>query len=117
MSQKFDSDPLSLHVFSIPSVLTRFGGRRRSRDRNFHHNLRGANKRATTVGDMIMVMGVSDSLDRGNRGRFRPDARRKKVRSSRFRRIDLEGLESRTLLATIPAAAATALPANLSSLM
>jgi len=29
----------------------------------------------------------------------------------------LEGLESRTLLATIPAAAATALPANLSSLM
>ena len=64
-----------------------------------------------------MVMGVSDSLPRGNRGRLRPDARRKKVRSSRFRRIDLEGLESRTLLATIPAAAATALPANLSSLM
>jgi len=66
---------------------------------------------------MIMVMGVSDSLPRGNRGRLRPDARRKKVRSSRFRRIDLEGLEPRTLMATIPAAAATALPANLSSLM
>ncbi len=66
---------------------------------------------------MIMVMGVSDSLHRGNRGRLRPDARRKKLRSSRFRQIDLEGLESRTLLATIPAAAATALPANLSSLM
>jgi len=64
-----------------------------------------------------MVMGVSDSLPRGNRGRLRPDARRKKVRSSRFRRIDLEGLEPRTLMATIPAAAATALPANLSSLM
>ena len=66
---------------------------------------------------MIMVMGVSDSLPRGNRGRLRPDARRKKFRSSRFRQVDLEGLESRTLLATIPAAAATALPANLSSLM
>ena len=64
-----------------------------------------------------MVMGVSDSLPRGNRGRLGPDARRKRIRSSRFRRIDLEGLESRTLLATIPAAAATGLPQNLSSLM
>jgi hypothetical protein len=64
-----------------------------------------------------MVMGVSDSLPRGNRGRIRPDARGRRVRGSRLRRIDLEGLEPRTLLATIPAAAATAPPVNLSSLM
>ena len=65
---------------------------------------------------MIMVMGVSDSLPRGNRGRLRPDARRRKVRRSRLARIGLEGLEPRTLLATIPAAAATAPPQNLSNL-
>jgi subtilisin-like proprotein convertase family protein len=64
-----------------------------------------------------MGMGVSDSLPRGNRGRVRPDARSRNVRRSRLRRMGLEGLETRTLLATIPAAAATGLPQNLSSLM
>ena len=64
-----------------------------------------------------MVMGVSDSLPRGNRGRLRPAAQRRKVRRSRLRRMGLEGLEPRTLLATIPAAAATGAPVNLSSLM
>ena len=46
-------------------------------------------------------------LFRGHRDRSRPDSRLKKGRKSRDNRIGLEGLESRTLLATIPAAAPT----------
>ncbi len=65
-----------------------------------------------------MRTGSSDILSRGHRGRIRLDARLKKARKSRTYRIDLEGLESRTLLATIPAAAvvAGASPINLSAL-
>jgi hypothetical protein len=54
-----------------------------------------------------MRTGASEILSRGRRGRIRPEARRKATRKSRLRRIDLEGLEARTLLATIPAASAT----------
>ena len=39
---------------------------------------------------------------RGHRDRSRPDSRQTKARRSRNYRFDLEGLESRTLLATIP---------------
>ena len=41
----------------------------------------------------------------------------KENRKARMRWVDLEGLESRTLLATIPAAAATGVQQNLSSLL
>src|SRR5438874_2044300 len=65
---------------------------------------------------MVMRTGASDSQGRGQRGRIRPDARPKKARQTRHRRTELEGLESRTLLATIPAATATGGPQNISSL-
>ena len=64
-----------------------------------------------------MRTGMSDILSQGHSGRLRLDARLKRARKSRNYRIDLEGLESRTLLATIPAVAATAAPQNVSSLM
>jgi subtilisin-like proprotein convertase family protein len=51
-----------------------------------------------------------------NRGRSRLNTALKKVRSSRHRPIGVEGLESRTLLATIPAAVATGPAINLSNL-
>ena len=47
----------------------------------------------------------SDTQFRGHRSGLRLDTRLKKARKSRNCRIDLEGLESRTLLATTPAAA------------
>jgi subtilisin-like proprotein convertase family protein len=52
-----------------------------------------------------MRTGSSDILSQGHSGRTRLDARLRKARKSRSYQIDLEGLESRTLLATIPAAA------------
>src|SRR5436305_1927059 len=54
-----------------------------------------------------MRTGASDSQARGHRGRMHPETRLKRVRKTRLRRIELEGLESRTLLATIPGATAT----------
>ena len=67
------------------------------------------------VGDLVMRTGSSDILSRGHRGRNRLDARLKNGRKARFRWLDLEGLESRTLLATtIPAATATGAPIDLS---
>src|SRR5271156_803886 len=53
---------------------------------------------------MVMRTGSSDVQFQGHRGRIRPDARSKKARKARYYFVDLEGLESRTLLATIPAA-------------
>src|SRR5262249_24229214 len=70
----------------------------------------------TRVGDMVMRTGASDIQGRGHRGRIRPDARLKRARKSQHRWIDLEGLESRTLLGTIPAATATGAPVNLTNL-
>ena len=64
-----------------------------------------------------MRTGSSDILSQGHSSRARLDARLRKARKSRNSRINLEGLESRTLLATIPAATATAAPQNISSLM
>ena len=61
-----------------------------------------------------MRAGSSDALFLGQRGRSRLNTRLKKARKTRNRWIDLEGLESRTLLATIPAATATGAPINLS---
>ncbi len=65
-----------------------------------------------------MRTGTSDILSRGHSSRLRLDARLKRARKSRSYRIDLEGLESRTLLATIPAASVVAgtSPISLSSL-
>ncbi|HEX3446680.1 MAG TPA: hypothetical protein VHS97_00395, partial [Isosphaeraceae bacterium] len=63
-----------------------------------------------------MRRGSSEILSRGHRGRSRLDARGKTTRHLRQCQIDLEGLESRTLLATIPAATATGAPIDLSGL-
>ena len=65
-----------------------------------------------------MRTGTSDILSQGHNGRLRLDARLKRARKSRNYRIDLEGLESRTLLATIPAASVVAgtSPISLSAL-
>ena len=85
-------------------------------------NTRGVKSDQQRVGDLIMRTGSSDVLFRGHRDRSRLDTRLKKGRKSRDNRIGLEGLESRTLLATIPAAAPTivdnspASPINLTSL-
>ena len=68
-----------------------------------------------------MRTGSSDIQFQGHRGRIRPDARPKKARKSRNPWFDLEGLESRTLLATIPAATVATIngtattPVNLTS--
>ena len=63
-----------------------------------------------------MRTGASDILSQGQGDRLRLSARRRKFRKSRNYPIHLEGLESRTLLATTPAATATGLPIELSSL-
>ena len=63
-----------------------------------------------------MGTGASGNSLGGRRGRIRAKARHQEVRRMRVRRVELEGLEARTLLATIPAAAATAGPQNISSL-
>ena len=67
---------------------------------------------------MVMRTGASDGSSRGFRGQGRQGARLKQNRKTRFRRalIESEFLESRTLLATIPAATATGAPVNLSNL-
>ena len=49
-----------------------------------------------------MRTGLSDIQFHGHRGRIRPDARSRKPGSRGYCFVDLEGLESRTLLATIP---------------
>jgi subtilisin-like proprotein convertase family protein len=65
-----------------------------------------------------MRTGSSDILFRGNRDRSRWDSRLTKVRKSRHYQFDLEGLEARTLLATIPAVTPTNSPlVNLSAPM
>ena len=65
-----------------------------------------------------MRTGSSDILSRGHRDRSRPDSRQTKARRPRNYRFDLEGLELRTLLATIPAPVPTNSPlVNLSQPM
>ncbi len=63
-----------------------------------------------------MRTGSSRILSRGRGGRNRPDARLRDGRKARFRWLELEGLECRRLLATIPAVAATAGAVNLTNL-
>ena len=63
-----------------------------------------------------MNMGSSDTLFLGRRGANRPGTLPKNARRSRQRSIQMEGLEARTLLATIPAPTATGAPQNLSNL-
>ena len=63
-----------------------------------------------------MRTGASDILFRERRDQNRPESRLAKARKSRHYRIDLEGLEARTLLATIPAVTpTTSTPINLSA--
>ena len=57
-----------------------------------------------------MRTGSSDVLFRGHRDRSRSGSKQPKARKSRHYRFDLEGLEARTLLATIPVAAPTNSP-------
>lgn len=65
-----------------------------------------------------MRTGTSDILSQGYSGRLRLTGRLRRARKSQNYRMDLEGLESRTLLATIPAATPTpGGPTNISSLM
>ena len=65
-----------------------------------------------------MRTGTSENLSQGHSGRLRLNARLRRARKPQNCLIGLEGLESRTLLATIPAATpTTATPTNISSLM
>lgn len=65
-----------------------------------------------------MRTGTSDIFSQGHSGRLRLNARLRRARKSQNYRMDLEGLESRTLLATIPAATpTTAAPTQISSMM
>ena len=63
-----------------------------------------------------MRTGSSKNLPAGRAGRRRRSERLMNGRLSRFRWLDLEGLESRTLLATTPAASAVGAAVNLSGL-
>ena len=63
-----------------------------------------------------MRMGTWGRPLQGHTGRIRSKSRLKGDRKARLTLIDLEGLESRTLLATIPAAAATGAAVNLTGL-
>ena len=60
-----------------------------------------------------MRMGTWGKPLQGHTGRIRPKSRLKGDRKARITLIELEGLELRTLLATIPAAAATGSAVNL----
>ena len=60
-----------------------------------------------------MRTGSSDFLSLGRRGRMGQKAQHRRNRKSRDYRIDLEGLEARTLLATTPAVTATGVPVAL----
>ena len=64
-----------------------------------------------------MRMGAWGSQLRGRRGGVQPLARLKEVRKPRARRVELEGLETRALLSTIPAATATSGPQDIGALM
>ena len=63
-----------------------------------------------------MRTGSSNVRSLGHRSRTRLNERLKNGRKARFRWLDLDGLESRTLLATIPAATATGAAMNLTGL-
>ena len=77
--------------------------------------VRQASKRES--GGPGYAYGIVGHPFQGHRGRNRLAARLKSSRKSRFRCLDLEGLESRTLLATtIPGATATGAPISLTNL-
>ena len=63
-----------------------------------------------------MRTGTSDILSQGQGRRLGLNAKPGRFRKSRNYPVKLEGLESRTLLATIPAATATGTPVDLSNL-
>ena len=65
---------------------------------------------------MAMGTGASDNSLRGPRDRNRPRLRLPGTRKPRVQRVDLEGLETRALMATIPAASPTAAPLNISNM-
>jgi hypothetical protein len=65
------------------------------------------------MGGPALQTGARDVRPRGRSGRLHPDARPRRARKSRRCRIEPEGLESRTLLATTPAPAVMGPLANL----
>ena len=64
-----------------------------------------------------MGTGTSDNALRGHRDRIRPKSRLRGARKAPVCRVDLEGLETRALMATIPAATPIGNLQNLSALM
>ncbi len=65
-----------------------------------------------------MRTGSSEIMFRGHRSQSRPGLKQRQARRSRNYRFDVEGLEARTLLATIPAPVVTGTPlVNLSQPM
>src|SRR5262245_19966454 len=67
---------------------------------------------------MVMSTGSSEIVFRGHRKQRPLDSKQRKARRPRDYRFDVEGLESRTLLATIPGPVATSTPlVNLSQSM
>ena len=68
-------------------------------------NIRGAKSDQREWGTWLCVRDRRTSYSEGTAVELRLDTRLKKARKSRHYRIDLEGLEARTLLATTPAAA------------
>jgi hypothetical protein len=66
---------------------------------------------------MVMGTGASGNSFRGHRDRIRPRRRLKEARSARVSWLDLEGLETRALMATIPAATPTGNLQDLSAMM
>ena len=63
-----------------------------------------------------MRMGTWGKPLQGQNGQIKPKSRLKELRKGRTRRVELEGLEARTLLSTLPAATTTAAPINLTGL-
>ena len=64
-----------------------------------------------------MGTGASDNARRGHRDRIRPRSRLRGARKAPVCRVDLEGLETRALMATIPAATPAGNLQNLSAMM
>ena len=63
-----------------------------------------------------MRMGTWGKPLQGQNGRIQPKSRLKELRKGRTRWVELEGLEARTLLSTLPAATTTAAPVDLTGL-
>ena len=88
---------------------------RRRQNRNHCQNHRSVSDQRDWE-TQLCVRDRRTSCFQRHRGRNRLETRLARARKPQLYKIDLEGLESRTLLATIPAATATGAPINLSNL-